>query len=189
MKISLGMPIPDLGSLPGSRPGGGGNALFVFDTSATAQSDGQDACDQSTNTARYKSTSSSTPIAVGNIIFREEAGETYPAVGYYKDKEAGYYQLGDDGEVTSIGSCDYESFDSTTEAEANNESICEASVEGKMYKFGSSTLLVGDIIYKDVSGSETAGNGFYKAGTGKYYQVDSTAVGSAAGKVTDIQQC
>ena len=179
MKISLGMPIPDLGSLPGSRPGGGGNALFVFDTSATAQSDGQDACDQSTNTA----------IAVGNIIFREEAGETYPAIGYYKDKEAGYYQLGDDGEVTSIGSCDYESFDSTTEAEANNESICEASVEGKMYKFGSSTLLVCDIIYKDVSGSETAGNGFYKAGTGKYYQVDSTAVGSAAGKVTDIQQC
>tara|TARA_R110001583_G_scaffold26479_1_gene95262 strand:- start:1109 stop:1681 length:573 start_codon:yes stop_codon:yes gene_type:complete len=190
MKISLGMPIPDLGSLPGSRPGGGGgNALFAFNTSSTSQSNAQNACNQSTGTTRYKSTSFSTPVAVGNIIFREQAGETYPAVGYYKDALAGYYQLGDDGEVTSIGSCDYESFDSTTEAQSNNENICEANVEGKMYKFGSSTLLVGDIVYKDDSGSETADDGFYKLSTGKYYQVDSLAAGSAAGKVTDIQQC
>ena len=190
MKISLGMPIPDLGSLPGSRPGGGGgNALFAFNTSSTSQSNGENACNQSTGATRYKSTSSSTPIAVGNVIFREEAGETYPAVGYYKDALAGYYQLGDDGEVISIGSCDYETFNSTTEPQGSNENICEATVEGKMYKFGSSTLLVGDIVYKDASGSEAAGDGFYKLNTGKYYQVDSTAAGSAAGKVTDIQQC
>tara|TARA_R110002020_G_scaffold280602_1_gene496368 strand:+ start:192 stop:761 length:570 start_codon:yes stop_codon:yes gene_type:complete len=189
MKISLGMPIPDLGSLPGSRPGGGGNALFAFNTSSTSQSNAQNACDQSTGTTRYKSTSSSTPIAVGNIIFREQAGETYPAVGYYKDALAGYYQLGDDGEVTSIGSCDYESFTSTTEPNPSSEAICEVSAEGRMYKFGSSTLLVGDIVYKDDSGSEKAGDGFYKLNTSKYYQVDSTAAGSAAGKVTDIQQC
>lgn len=190
MKISLGMPIPDLGSLPGSRPGGGGNTLFGFNTSSAPESGGENACAQATETTRYKSTSSSTPVAVGNVIFREQAGESYPSVGYYRDPLAGFYQLGDDGIVESIGSClTIQSFNSTTEPQSNNETICEASVEGKMYKLGSSALTTGDIVYKDASGSETAGDGFYKLNTGKYYQVDSNAAGSAAGKVTDIQQC
>jgi len=189
MKISLGMPIPDLGSLPGSRPGGGGgNTLFGFNTSSAAQPGGTDACTQSTGTTRYKSTSSSTPVAVGNVIFREQAGETYPSVGYYRDPLAGFYQIGDDGLVESIGAClTIESFDSTTEPQPNNESICEASIEGKMYKLGSSDLDNGDIVYKDSDGSELAEAGFYKteiSNVPHYYQIEP-----GSGEVVDVEPC
>lgn len=182
MKISLGMPIPDLGSLPGSRPGGGGgNTLFGFNTSSTAQPGGTDACTQSTGTTRYKSTSSSTPVAVGNVIFREQAGESYPSAGYYRDPLAGFYSItGIEGIVESIGAClTIESFDSTTEPESNDESICEASIEGKMYKLGSSALTSGDIVYKDSEGSELAEAGFYKTVNitttePEYYQINGS---------------
>lgn len=186
MKIRLGMQIPDLGSLPGSRPGGegGGNTLFGFNTSDSAQSSGENACTQSTGTTRYKSTSSSTPVAVGNVIFREQAGETYPAVGYYKDPLAGFYQVGDDGLVESIGAClTIQSFNSTTEAQPNDESICEATVEGKMYKLGSSALTTGDIVYKDSAGSELAEAGFYKQLNNNYYQINGS------GAVVQIESC
>jgi len=183
MKISLGMPIPDLGSLPGSRPGGGGNTLFGFNTSSTAQPDEENACTQATETTMYKSTSSSTPVAVGNVIFREEAGETYPAVGYYKDALAGFYRLGNDGLVESIGAClTIQSFDSTTDAQVNSENICEADVEGKMYKLGSSALTTGDIVYKDDAGEEVADPGFYKI-PNNYYQINGS------GEVIKVESC
>ena len=187
MKISLGMPIPDLGSLPGSRPGGGGNTLFGFNTSGAPESGGENACAQATETTRYKSTSSSTPVAVGNVIFREQAGESYPSVGYYRDPLAGFYQLGDDGIVESIGSClTIQSFNSTTEA-AVEENICEASVEGKMYKLGSSALTTGDIVYRDDTGSEIAEQGFYKQlnnnGSTNYYQINGS------GEVIKVESC
>ena len=187
MKISLGMPIPDLGSLPGSRPGGGGNTLFGFYTSSAAQPGGTDACTQATGTTRYKSTSSSTPVAVGNVIFREQAGESYPSVGHYRDPLAGFYKVGDDGLVESIGAClTIESFDSTTEAQSSAESICEASVEGKMYKLGSSDLETNDIVYKDSNGSELADEGFYKteiSGVPHYYRINGS------GEVIDVVGC
>ena len=184
MKISLGMPIPDLGSLPGSRPGGGGNTLFSFNTSSLGAGDSETACTQATETTRYKSTSSSTPVAVGNVIFREQAGESYPASGYYRDPLAGFYQVGDDGIVESIGSClTIQSFDSTTDAQPSDESICEATAEGKMYKLGSSALTTGDIVYKDDAGSEVAEQGFYKQLNNNYYQINGS------GEVIQIESC
>ena len=187
MKISLGMPIPDLGSLPGSRPGeggGGGSTLFKFTTSSVSQSDATLACGEPTDTGRYKSTSPSTPVAVGDIIFREAQGTTYPAIGFYRDPLAGYYKISDDGEVVFVGDCpEILSFDSTTVPESNNETICSAVVAGKMYKLGSDALAEGDIVYKDVEGTETADEGFYHLTTEDYYEVDG------AGEVQDIQSC
>jgi len=184
MKISLGMPIPDLGSLPGSRPGGG-NTLFSFNTSSLGAGNSGTACTEATGTTRYKSTSSSTPVAVGNVIFIEQAGESYPSVGYYRDPLAGFYQLGDDGIVESIGACLFY-FDSTTDAQGDGETICEADVEGRMYKSGSSALTIGDIVYKDDAGSEVADQGFYKKLNNlgsDYYQINGS------GEVIKVEPC
>ncbi len=77
-------------------------------------------------------------------------------------------------------------FNSTTEPQPNNESICEATVEGKMYKLGSSALTTGNIVYKDSAGSELAEQGFYKtviSNIPKYYQIGKN------GQVIDIQEC
>ena len=183
MKISLGMPIPDLGSLPGSRPGGGGNSLFGFTASTAPKATSSLACAETSTTTFFKSTSPATPVAVGNIIFREQAGTTFANVGYYSDA-TNYYEIVTEGVVNEIGTCTIPilSFNSTTEPEANSETICAASIEGKMYKEGSNALAVGNIVYKDVAGSELADEGFYKI-TGNYYQI------GGSGNVLDITAC
>ena len=184
MKISLGMPIPDLGSLPGSRPGGGGNSLFGFTASTAPKATSSLACAETSTTTFFKSTSPATPVAVGNIIFREQAGTTFANVGYYSDA-TNYYEIVTEGVVNEIGTCTIPilGFDSTIEPEANNETICAASVEGKMYKAGSNALAVGNIVYSDAAGTTLASEGFYKFNPNNYYQI------GGSGNVLDIKSC
>tara|TARA_R110001632_G_scaffold64650_2_gene153627 strand:- start:868 stop:1440 length:573 start_codon:yes stop_codon:yes gene_type:complete len=190
MKISLGMPIPDLGSLPGSRPGGGVIGLLGFQTSTTEQTTEANACSQVQKIERFKRTSASTPVAVGDIIFREKAGTSYPPDGYYKDLLAGFYKVKNEGEVVEIGSCaTIESFDSTDTPEANAENICVATIGEKMYKLGSADLAVTNIVYKDVDGAETADEGFYKTTIGGdpvYYEISNN---DNNGEVVKIELC
>jgi len=190
MKISLGMPIPDLGSLPGSRPGGGVIGLLGFQTSTTEQSTEENACSQVQKIERFKRTSPSTPVAVGDIIFREKAGTSYPPDGYYKDLLAGFYQIKNEGYVFEIGSCAIiESFNSTNSPEINAENICAAVIGNKMYKLGSADLAVTNIVYKDDDGAETANEGFYKTtvdGNPVYYEISNIDID---GEVVKIELC
>jgi len=187
MKISLGISISDLGSLPGSRPGGGGGTLFSFNSSDTSQNSEALACEETANTARFKSSPSSTPVAIGDVIFRELDGVSYLSDGYWLSGINGaWFEIKGDGVVLSTGSCaePISKFDSTTEPAETGEGLCEAVPTDSMFKAGTSSLTVGDIIYMNIEGTETAAPGFYRSKS-LVYETDS----KGSGEIISIAQC
>lgn len=188
MKISLGISIPDLGSLPGSRPGGGGGStLFSFNSSEFSQVNESDACEETANTARFKSSSSNIPVQVGDVIFREAEGASYIPDGYWVSGINGaWFQVKGDGLVALTGSCSepISAFDSTTEPAETGENLCEAVPTGSMFKAGTSNLVIGDIIYSNIEGTTLAATGFYR-GTGLVYETDD----KGNGEIVSISSC
>lgn len=180
----MGLNLPSLAILPGSRAGGGVTEDIKPFLSSLEGEEGTEACGSEINTTYYKNNGDD-PLNFGDKVYTDPEG-TIPFIPGAKwlayeisSGVFGYYGLNSLGVVEFLGACPLPitKFDSTVDPVGKGEA-CEEAYEGtSMYKEGTAVLVTGDRVWTDAAGTTVASAGYYKAifsGISYEYEFKST---------------